>query len=89
METQIHRYLASRFTRFDELKDYVCTWFDKEIKDVFSFDIFAAPFEREGGYRIYHVDEAKTDILVIKLEKLTSAIAMHLQSFWASISQNS
>ena len=71
MEAQIHSYLADRFANFDEATDYVCTWFDKEIKDVFSFDVFTAPFEKKGGYHIYHVHEAKIDILVIKLEKLS------------------
>ncbi len=43
-------------------------WFDMEIKAVFDVDVYAEPFDRELGYRIYH--GGYTDMVLIKLERL-------------------
>ena len=32
---QVSAYTLEQFKKFDEKKDYICTWFDKEIKKVF------------------------------------------------------
>ena len=69
-ESSIHGYLSKKFGQFDEAADYVCTWFDQELKGVFGFDIYAEPFERENGYQIYHTRNNALKILAIKLERL-------------------
>ena len=63
--------------QFDETTDYACTWFDKEIKNVFQFDIFSYPFDKHKGYQIFSTQNA--DILVLRLENLTTChkIAFH------------
>jgi len=66
---EIIRHLLGSFSNFNETKDYVCTWFDKEIKDVFNFDIYAHDFNKTLGYQIY--EAANADILLIRLEDLS------------------
>lgn len=48
--------------------DYPLTWFDKELKEVFDFDIYKHSFEKVKGYSIYKKDNL--DILLIKTEKI-------------------
>ena len=38
--SEIYDYLIERFDNFDESSNYVCNWFDKEIKSVFGIDIY-------------------------------------------------
>ncbi len=60
--------ILNTFQNFNESSDYACTWFDKEIKEVFNFDIYSVDFNKSVGYQIYEAEHA--DILVLKLEKL-------------------
>jgi hypothetical protein len=41
-------------------------WFDTEVKDVFGIDVFAEPFPREQGYRIFKGPDC--DLLLLRLE---------------------
>ena len=68
-----------QFHNFDEKRDYVCTWFDKEIKDVFNYDIYALEFSKIKGYQIFKARNA--DILVVKLEKLSECHRHAFQDF--------
>ncbi len=48
--------------------DYLLTWFDTEIKDIFGIDVYAYEFSRDRGYQIYCNELA--DLMVIKLDNL-------------------
>jgi len=72
----ISDYIVDRLDRFDEKTDYLCTWFDKEVKAAFELDVFATPFNQSAGFQIYR--SAKADILCLKLENLS---ACHQQAF--------
>ena len=62
--------ILEQFNKFDEKKDYICTWFDKEIKDVFNLDIYALKLRKRDGFQIFRAENA--DILLIKLEKFAN-----------------
>ena len=71
--------LRQRMAAFDEDTDYVCNWFDRQIKSVFEFDILAAPFDAAAGYGRYEARNA--DILLIRLEDLSERGPEALQAF--------
>ena len=75
----VSAYTLEQFNNFDEKKDYICTWFDKEIKDVFNFDIYALEFSIRNGYQIFEAGNA--DILLVKLEKLSECHQHAFQDF--------
>jgi len=41
--------LMEQFSNFNESKDYVCTWFDQEIKQMAGIDVFSHPFDHKKG----------------------------------------
>lgn len=55
---------------FDEFPyhEWALSWFDRELLDVFGIDVFAEPFPKKRGYRIYSGDGL--DLLLVKLERL-------------------
>jgi hypothetical protein len=65
----ILKYLQAACENFDPNTDFAATWFDKELKEVFGFDIFSVDFDKQRGYQIYHSPHA--DILCIRLEDLS------------------
>ncbi len=73
---EIKTYLYNMIIKFDESTDYACSWFDKEIKEVFGFDVYSHDFSKTNGYQIFQTEKA--DILVIKLEKLSE---IHKEAF--------
>ena len=76
---RISDYTLEQFNHFDEKQDYICTWFDKEIKDVFNCDIYALDFHKGNGYQI--IEAGNADILVLKLEKLSECHQPAFQDF--------
>lgn len=64
---------------FDETTDYVCTWFDEEIRSVFGVDLFDAPFDHDRGYTIRKSNSAR--ILFLRLEDLNRTFQPALQEF--------
>jgi len=64
------KLLQDRFYQFDESKDYMCTWFDKEIKQIMKIDVFSYPFDHEKGYTI--IREDNIDLLILKTELLSA-----------------
>ena len=74
---EILRHIMKMLYQFDEFTDYACTWFDKELKDVFQFDVFSHPFDKHQGYQIFTTKHA--DILIIRLESLSSC---HQKAFY-------
>jgi hypothetical protein len=55
------------------------TWFDMEVRPLYGVDVFAAPFDRDRGFAIYHSDFA--DVLVLKLEELNQCAAAAFHDF--------
>ncbi|NQT91098.1 MAG: hypothetical protein HQ558_07585 [Candidatus Omnitrophica bacterium] len=76
---RIRRHVLKIFKDFNETTDYTCCWFDKELKDVFSVDVYASDFNKEAGYKIYSSD--KGDILLIRLEDLSRCAREAFQEF--------
>ena len=72
-------YLHERFGKFDESEDYVCTWFDRELKTTFGIDIFQHKFNPTKGYEIYRTGTA--DILLIRLEELNRVAGEAIKEF--------
>jgi hypothetical protein len=72
-------YLLSHFSHFEESNDYVCNWLDKELNSVFKIDIFNTKFPKTLGYQIFSTPQA--DILLIKLEKLSSCYKEAFERF--------
>jgi len=80
VNTEVARkLLEKKFSRFDESKDYVCTWFDSEIKPMTNIDVFRHPFEHEKGYTI--IKENNIDLLILKTELLNSTFDEAISRF--------
>jgi len=71
--------LKKSFNNFDESKDYVCTWFDKEIKQMTKIDVFSHPFDHERGYTI--IKENNVELLILKTELLNSTFNEAISRF--------
>lgn len=48
--------------------NWVLTWFDKELKEVFGVDVYQFPFNHDKGYII--IQSKNINVLIIKLEEL-------------------
>ncbi|MBW2020574.1 MAG: hypothetical protein JRI58_11090 [Deltaproteobacteria bacterium] len=71
--------LLNTLKNFDESKDYACTWFDLELKDVFKIDVYDHPFDKQKGYQIYQGTNA--DTLLIRLEDLSKCLKAAMADF--------
>lgn len=62
--------------------DRLALWFDIQIKAIpaFGIDVYATPFPRELGYKIYP-GSAQANLLLIRLENLTECAAKAMQEF--------
>ncbi len=58
---------------------FCLNWFEGEFEPALSVDIYNYPFDKEKGYSILHHDNI--DILVIKLEKLSSCFTQAMLDF--------
>lgn len=74
--------LIEKYKKFDEKKDYATQWFNREINDIFQFDIYKYKFDQKKGYHIYEIKNA--DILVIRLENLTTCFDIAMKSLLRS-----
>jgi len=61
-------YLLNGFNHFDEMDNYVNTWFDKELKEVFNIDIYRYPFNYSKGY--ITITQRKNSVLLLRYEDL-------------------
>lgn len=82
----VMEYLHSRLTPGDHVPAYdfrspfyINSWFDIQLKEVFGFDIFSVPFNRNADFQIYETEHA--DILLIKLERLSDCFQQALSPF--------
>ncbi|MBU0689942.1 MAG: putative capsular polysaccharide synthesis family protein [Gammaproteobacteria bacterium] len=81
-EVQIRKTLdalAENFSAFDESSDYACTWFDREMKEVFGIDVFATPFDRARGYSILENERAR--LLLLRMEDMDDIFCDAMQAF--------
>jgi glycosyltransferase involved in cell wall biosynthesis len=75
----LEEHIKLHFEKFDESIDYANCWFDRELKNVFNFDIYSIPFNKKGGYQIYQASSA--DVLLIRLENLSKVFGTALSKF--------
>ena len=54
-------------------------WFESQLKPVFNFDIFAVPFDKEQGYKIY--EESWFRLLMMRLENMNENIQPAMKQF--------
>jgi hypothetical protein len=71
--------LEEIFLGFDESTNYVCTWFDKELKRTFNVDVFDYPFDTDAGYAI--IKRNNIHVLIIRLENLDQVLSGALEHF--------
>jgi hypothetical protein len=50
--------------------EYLATWFNKQVKNLFGFDVFASPFNIKQGFKIYRSPLSRFSFMVIRLEDL-------------------
>lgn len=80
INTNLARELLEKtFCNFDESKDYVCTWFDREIKQMLNIDVFDYPFDHDKGYTI--IKENNVDLLILKTELLNTTFDEAISTF--------
>lgn len=71
--------LQEKFGSFDESTDYVCTWFDRELKSVFDIDVFAYPFDHHDGFTI--IRDNNIEVLILRLEDLSRSFNNAIAEF--------
>ncbi len=76
---EIELFLKKKYATYDAEKEYLCTWFDREMKEVLDFDIYSIPFDWARGYQIYST--AHADILCIRLEDLNRCYRQAFREF--------
>jgi hypothetical protein len=72
-------FLQKRLMNYDESTSYTCKWFDREIKSVFSIDVYAYPFNHHDGFTIIH--DKGVEVLVLRLEDLDKSFNNALIKF--------
>jgi hypothetical protein len=72
-------FLQEQLAAFDEATDYVCTWFDRELKQVFDIDVYKKPFDHEQGFEIFHGETA--DLLILRMNDLDSVLGGAIRKF--------
>lgn len=76
---EIIKILQEEFRSFEETNDFVCTWFDREIKSNFNIDVYDFVFDKQKGYRI--ITEKNREVLIIRLEDLNNCFQAALEEF--------
>lgn len=79
--TSIDEVLRELFELFDEYPDHELplVFFDSELKPVFGLDVFATPFPKSKGFKIYRGENV--EILLIRLESLDECASNAFQEF--------
>lgn len=65
--------------RIEHEYDFIAPWFDTEIRGLFGIDIFATPFPRDYGYKIY--EGLSADLLLIRTEDLNRCHREAIEKF--------
>jgi len=78
-DEKLHRLMALFRQKQDGFHQYLSTWFDAELNQVFGIDVFADDFPKEKGYHFYHGERA--DVLAMRLEDLSRCYAEAFRDF--------
>jgi len=65
--------------RLNNRHSWVLTWFDEEFQKVFDIDVYAFPFDHEGGYTI--IESGNISLLIIQLESLSRCFTPAMSRF--------
>jgi hypothetical protein len=63
----------------DVEKNYYCTWFDEELKEVFGIDVYTVPYDFVRGYSIIMKDNVS--VLLMRLEDMGRSFRQALADF--------
>lgn len=77
--SKIINILQNRLASFQESNDFVCNWFDRELKHNFAINIYDFAFDKKKGYHI--ISEENKKILLIRLENLNDCFQTSLEEF--------
>jgi hypothetical protein len=72
--------LLKNFINYDQNTNYTCTWFDKELNDVFDIDVYAYNFNMEKGYTVLS-GKRNIEVLILRLEDLNRNLENALAEF--------
>jgi hypothetical protein len=72
-------YLHGVYLSKNAYKLTAMNWFDEQLKPVFDIDVYAMPFPKDLGYKIY--SSPKADLLVMRLENLNKCAEQAVSEF--------
>lgn len=72
------KWLAQRLSQPDAF-EYVETWFNSELRDVFGIDVFQTPFNHEAGWTV--IDAKRISVLILRTEDLSRSGGLALARF--------
>lgn len=78
-ESDCLEFLQKMFMNYNELTDYACTWFDRELKSTFKVDVYAHPFNHGDGFTI--IRDKNTEVLILRLEDMNYNLSTALTEF--------
>jgi hypothetical protein len=73
--------IRARLANFDEESDYVCRWFDHELRSVFGLDVYEHDFDKERGYTTLIHEATRIPVMVIRMENLDAVMSDGLPSY--------
>ncbi|MCA9564735.1 MAG: hypothetical protein KC561_14665 [Myxococcales bacterium] len=74
----VHSYLNGELRKKSTF-EYINTWFDRELRQVFGIDVFSSAFDTENGFTVYTAGRCRA--LVVRTEDLSSAGPQALKGF--------
>lgn len=78
-ESDCLEFFQKMFLNYNELTDYTCTWFDRELKSAFKVDVYAHPFNHLDGFTIIRGENA--EVLILRLEDMNYNLSAALTEF--------
>ncbi len=78
-QTEVMDFLELNFHKFDIDRNYYCTWFDEEPRQVFGINVYDHPYDHQRGYTIIKKDNLR--LLVIRTEDLNGHLGSALEEF--------
>jgi hypothetical protein len=62
------QHLLMTHKEFDPI--HLAGWFDRQVKELFGFDVFSSPFNVRQGFKIYRSPSLRFSFMIIRLEDL-------------------
>lgn len=75
----VRNYILDYFHNYSDTSDYMSTCFSQGMKEVFNFDVYSIPFNKQSGYSIYRTPDA--DIMILKTEDLSQCCSAAFNDF--------